>query len=90
MSLVGRVLYLWQEERFGNLELRYVGASPFKHLNTMVTSLSFRRSFMDSHPRFSRTGEMWSYFLVYVRIPAAKFWTSVPSVNVLTSIAYLV
>ena len=38
MSLARRVLYLWQEERFANLELRYVGASPFKHLNTMVTS----------------------------------------------------
>ena len=73
MSLARRVLYLWQEERFANLELRYVGASPFKHLNTMVTSLSFRRSFMGSHPRFSRAGEIWSYFLVSVRIRAAKF-----------------
>ena len=73
MSLARRVLYLWQEERFANLELRYVGASPFKHLNTMVTSLSFRRSFMGSHLRFSRAGEIWSCFLVSVRIRVAKF-----------------
>ena len=31
---------------------------------------------MAGHPRFSRAGEIWSYFLVSVGIRAAKFWTS--------------
>ena len=60
------VLNFWQ---------RYGGGSPFKHLNTMVASLTASCLMIGSHFNCLRIGVTWSNFLVPESIRAAKFCT---------------
>ena len=49
MSFFLLVLWRWMAERLTNLDSRYLGARPCRHLKTMVISLSRSISFMGSH-----------------------------------------
>ena len=66
LSTSDLVLNFWQ---------RYGGASPFKHLNTMVASLTSSCLITGSHCNCLRIGVTWSNFLVPETIWAAKFCT---------------
>ena len=52
------VLCEWMAERLTSLDVKYVGAKPFRHLYTIVTSRKRRRSSTGSHPRSLRTGDI--------------------------------
>ena len=55
-----------------NFRQRYGGASPFKHLNTMVASLTSSCLMISSHCNCLRIGVTWSNFLVPESIRAAN------------------
>ena len=69
------VLQLCTSDLVLNFWQRYGGASPFKHLNTMVASLTSSCLTIGSHCNCLRIGVTWSNFLVPETIRAAKFCT---------------
>ena len=69
------VLQLCTSDLILNFWQRYGGASPFKHLNTMVASLTSSCLMIGSHCNYLRIGVTWSNFLVPESIRAAKFCT---------------
>ena len=69
------VLQLCNFDLVLNFGQRYGGASAFKHLNTMVASLTVSCSIIGSHCNCLRVGVTWSNFLVPETIRAAKFCT---------------
>ena len=69
------VLQLCTSDLVLNFWQRYGGASPFKHLNTMVASLTASCLIIGSHCNCLRIGVTWSNFLVPETIRAAKFCT---------------
>ena len=69
------VLQLCTSDLVLNFWQRYGGASPFKHLNTMVASLTSSCLIIGSHCNCLRIGVTWSNFLVPETIRAAKFCT---------------
>ena len=69
------VLRLCTSDLVLNFWQRYGGASPFKHLNTMVASLTSSCLTIGSHCNCLRIGVTWSNFLVPETIRAAKFCT---------------
>ena len=69
------VLRLCTSDLVLNFWQRYGGASPFKHLNTMVASLTSSCLTIGSHCNCLRIGVTWSNFLVPETIRASKFCT---------------
>lgn len=69
------VLQLCTSDLVLNFWQRCGGASPFKHLNTMVASLNASCLIIGSLCNCLRTGVTWSNFLVLKTIWAAKFCT---------------
>ena len=69
------VLQLCSSDLVLNFWQRYGGASPFKHLNTMVASLTASCLIIYGQCNCLRIGLTWSNFLVPETIRAAKFCT---------------
>ena len=70
------VLQLCTSDLALNFWQRYGGASPLKHVNTMVASLTASCLIIGSHCNCLRIGVTWSNFLVPETIRAAKFCTA--------------
>ena len=64
----------WTEARTLKHELWYFVANPLKHLKIKIASYSASVEGTESNLRSFNTGVICSYFLVPVRILAAKFW----------------
>ena len=69
------VLQLCTSDLVLNFSQRYGGESPFKHLNTMVASLTSSCLTIGSHCNCLRIVVTWSNFLVPETIRAPKFCT---------------
>lgn len=71
------VRYTWMSEFLTSLELDMLGLARYNiYIPFIVTSRRFSNFLIVSHPSFLKTGVLWSNFLVYVKMRAAKFCIS--------------
>ena len=71
------VRYTWMSEFLTSLELDMLGLARYNiYIPFIVTSRRFSNFLIVIHPSFLQTGVLWSNFLVYVKMRAAKFCIS--------------